>query len=175
MDLIQSNLAVRKSLAKYSNTDPDDWFLTFKARFGMATVFQAIYNIYGHSEVITQPYTCITAINPILVSNLKPAYADIDPSTLSITQPEKCYNSKTVAIVMQHTLGIIGDKPQAIADFAKKRRLILIEDSAHCLTRMATNESGEILADISVHSFGVEKVIKNTKFGGAIYLNPAIK
>ena len=75
MDLIQSNLAVRKSLAKYSNTDPDDWFLTFKARFGMATVFQAIYNIYGHSEVITQPYTCITAINPILVSNLKPAYA----------------------------------------------------------------------------------------------------
>lgn len=175
MDLIQSNLAVRKSLAKYSNTDPDDWFLTFKARFGMATVFQAIYNIYGHGEVITQPYTCITAINPILVSNLKPVYADIDPSTLSITQPEKCYNSKTVAIVMQHTLGIIGNKTQAIADFAKKRHLILIEDSAHCLTRMAASESGEILADISVHSFGVEKVIKNTKFGGAIYVNPELK
>ena len=175
MDLIQSNLAIRKLLAKYSNTDPDDWFLTFKARFGMATVFQAIYDIYGHGEVITQPYTCITAVNPILVSNLKPVYADIDASTLSLTQPEKLYNSKTVAVVMQHTLGIIGDKASEIANFARKHRLILLEDSAHCLTRMATDESGNILADISIHSFGVEKVIKNTKFGGAIYVNPALK
>ena len=140
MDQNQSNLAVRKLLAKYSHTDPDDWFLTFRARFGMATCFQAIYDIYGSGEVITQPYTCITAINPILVSNLKPVYADINPETLSINQPEKVYSSKTVAIVLQHTLGIIGDKSQKIANFAKKHRLILVEDSAHCLARMAKHK-----------------------------------
>ena len=175
MDQNQSNLAVRKLLAKYSHTDPDDWFLTFRARFGMATCFQAIYDIYGSGEVITQPYTCITAINPILVSNLKPVYADINPETLSINQPEKVYSSKTVAIVLQHTLGIIGDKSQKIANFAKKHRLILIEDSAHCLARMAKDDSGNTLADISVHSFGVEKVLQFTKFGGAIYVNPSLK
>ena len=175
MDLIQSNLAIRKLLAKYSHTDPDDWFLTFKARFGMATAFQAIYDIYGRGEVITQPYTCITAINPILVSNLKPVYSDINQSTLSISQPERLYNSKTVAIVMQHTLGIIDNNATKTADFAQKQHLILFEDSAHCLSRMATDESGKILADISIHSFGVEKIIKNTKFGGAIYVNPELK
>ena len=74
-----------------------------------------------------------------------------------------------------YTLGIIGDKAKTIANFAKKHRLILVEDSAHCLTRMATDDSGNILADISVHSFGVEKVFKYTKFGGAIYVNPALK
>lgn len=175
MDENQSNLAVRKLLAKYSHTDPDDWFLTFKARFGLAVVFQAIYDIYGHGEVITQPYTCITAVNPILAGNLKPVYTDINPATLSITNPEKLYSSKTLAIVLQHTLGIIGEESSKIADFAKKHRLILVEDSAHCLTRMATDNSGHILADISAHSFGVEKVIQNTKFGGAIYINPALK
>ena len=175
MDLNQSNLAVRKLLAKYSHTDPDDWFLTFRARFGMATCFQAIYDIYGSGEVITQPYTCITAVNPILVSNLKPVYTDINPETLSITNPEKVYSSKTVAVVLQHTLGIIGDKSQKIASFAKKHRLILVEDSAHCLTRMAIDDSGNVLADISVHSFGVEKVLQSTKFGGAIYVNPSLK
>lgn len=175
MNLDQSNLAIRKLLASYSHTDPDDWFLTFKARFGMAVAMQSIYDIYGHGEVITQPYTCITAINPIIAGNLKPIYADIDQQTLSITHPEKLYNSKTVAIVMQHTLGIIGEDCQQIADFAKRRRLVLFEDSAHCITRMATDKSGKILADISIHSFGVEKVLQNTKFGGAIYVNPALK
>ena len=175
MDLNQSNLAIRKLLAKYSNTDPDDWFLTFKTRFGMAVAMQSIYDIYGHGEVITQPYTCITAVNPILVANLKPVYADIDPKTLSLTNPEKLYSDKTLAVVMQHTLGIISENSNEIAKFAQKHRLILFEDSAHCATRMATNSSGEPLADISIHSFGVEKVLQNTKFGGAIYVNPKLK
>lgn len=175
MDLSQSNLAIRKLLAEYSHTDPDDWFLTFKARFGMAIAMQCIYDIYGHGEVITQPYTCITAVNPILVGNLKPVYTDTDPHTLSLTNPEKLYSHKTVAIVMQHTLGIIGDDSAKIASFAQKRRLILFEDSAHCLARMATDKSGAPLADISVHSFGVEKILQSTKFGGAIYVNPALK
>ena len=175
MDRNQSNYAVRKLIAKYSHTDPDNWFLTFRARLGMAICFQAIYDIYGSGEVITQPYTCITAVNPILVSNLKPVYTDIDPKTLSIDNPKKLYNSKTVAIVLQHTLGIMSGETQEIANFAKKHHLILIEDSAHCLTRMATDNSGNVLADISIHSFGVEKVLQSTKFGGAIYVNPTLK
>lgn len=175
MDLNQSNLAIRKLLAKYSNTDPDDWFLTFKTRFGIAVVFQAIYDIYGHGEVITHPYTCITAVNPILAGNLKPVYTDIDPATLSLSHPEKLYNNKTLAVVMQHTLGIMGDKAEKIADFAQKHRLILFEDSAHCLTRMATDTKGNVISDVSAHSFGVEKVLQNTKFGGAIYVNPNLK
>jgi len=171
----RSNLAVRQFLAKYTNTNPDDWFLTFRARLGMAVTMQAIYDIYGHGEVITQPYTCITAINPILAAKLRPVYADINPKTLSLTDPEKHYTNKTLAVIMQHTLGIISNDATKIANFAKQHKLILYEDSAHCATRMATDKNGAPLADISIHSFGVEKVIQNTKFGGAIYVNPKLR
>jgi hypothetical protein len=40
---------------------------------------------------------------------------------------------------------------------------------------MALTSKNEPIADISVHSFGVEKVLQNTKFGGAIYVNPNLK
>ena len=40
---------------------------------------------------------------------------------------------------------------------------------------MALTSKQSPIADISIHSFGVEKVLQNTKFGGAIYVNPALK
>ena len=175
MDLIQLNLEVRKQLAGFSNTDPDDWFLCFKARFGTATALKAIFDIYGSGEVITQPYTCITAVNPILAASLKPIYTDTDPETLSLAALEKYYSAKTHAVIMQHTLGIIGNKVERITKFADRHHLILIEDSAHCLGRLASDSKGRPVADISIHSFGVEKVLKDTKFGGAIYINPQLR
>ena len=171
----ESSKAVRQKLAKMTDTDPDDWYLCLKARFGMAVVFNALRDIKGYGEVITTPYTCITSINPILVSGLKPVYADIDPAFLSTTSIKSALvRPKTRAVVMQHTLGMIGDKTK-LAKFAADRNLLLVEDSAHCITRMARSKGGKILADISVHSFGVEKVLTTSKFGGAIYINPELK
>ena len=43
MILSESNLAVREKLAKYSNTNPDDWFLCLKARYGMAASFKMFH------------------------------------------------------------------------------------------------------------------------------------
>lgn len=175
MNYIESSRKIRQTLAKASGTDPEDWFLCLKARFGMQVVFSAIRDTLGAGEVITSPYTCITAINPILSGGLTPVYSDIDPSLLWFKNPKaKLCSGKTRAIMMQHTLGIIGDKSE-IATFAAKHRLLLIEDSAHCLTRMARDSKNQPLADISVHSFGVEKILTRTKFGGAIYINPRLK
>ncbi|MDO4219743.1 MAG: DegT/DnrJ/EryC1/StrS family aminotransferase [Candidatus Saccharibacteria bacterium] len=175
MNLSESNLAVREKLAKYSNTDANDWFLCLKARYGMATVFKTIRNTLGPGDVITTPYTCITSVNPILVADLKPVYADIDPTTLSITDANKHIRKHTRAIVVQHTLGIINQEIQSIGKTCKEEGIILVEDSAHCLARMALDNKSRPIADISIHSFGVEKVLQNTKFGGAIYVNPRLK
>ncbi len=176
MTYSEANLAVRKRLAKYSNTDENDWYLCLKARYGMATVFHAIFDLYGSkSEVITTPYTCITSVNPILVSHLKPIYADINPENLSITKPKHLISKNTRAIVVQHTLGIINKEINEISKTCNEHDLLLVEDSAHCLARMALNSKKEPIADISIHSFGVEKVLQDTKFGGAIYVNPALK
>lgn len=176
MNYIESSHKIRQLLAKASNTDPEDWFLVLKARFGMQVVFSSIREVNGKGEVITSPYTCITAINPILAGGLTPIYSDIDPQNLSISSPSAklCKSGKTRAIIMQHTLGVIGDKTK-LADYANKHRLLLIEDSAHCLTRMARDAKKQPLADISIHSFGVEKVLTRTKFGGAVYINPRLK
>ena len=171
----QNNLALRKKLANFTNTDESDWYLCLKARYGMASVFKSVFDVYGSSDVLTTPYTCITSVNPILVSYLKPIYADIDPGTLSITDADKHLTKRTRAIVVQHTLGIINPEIKQIYKLCKEKNILLVEDSAHCLGRMALTSKNEPIADISVHSFGVEKVLQNTKFGGAIYVNPNLK
>lgn len=175
MNYEESSAKIRQKLASLSETKAEDWHLCLKARFGMAIVFEAIRDELGNGEVITTPYTCITSINPIIVSGLTPIYHDIDKNLLSTGKPDDHYvKGKTKAIVMQNTLGIIGDKAK-LRKFVDKHHLLLIEDSAHCVTRFARDADDQILADISVHSFGVEKVLTGTKFGGAIYLNPKLK
>ena len=64
---------------------------------------------------------------------------------------------------------------QRVYKAIKDRNIVLVEDCAHCLARMSLTHKLEPLADISIHSFGVEKVLQNTKFGGAIYVNPKLK
>ena len=175
MNFEESSKAICKKLAELSGTKAEDWHLCLKARFGMALVFEAIRDKLGAGEVITTPYTCITAINPILVAGLTPVYHDIDPSILSTGKPDDHYcKGKTKAIVMQHTLGMIGNKT-SLRKYADKHKLILIEDAAHCVTRFAHDKDDKILADISIHSFGVEKVLTGTKFGGAVWINPELK
>ena len=123
MNYEESSAKIRQQLADYSNTNADDWFLCLKARFGMAVVFNALRDIKGYGDVITTPYTCITSINPILVSGLKPVYADIDQNFLStLSVKETLTTAKTHAVVMQHTLGMVGDKSK-LASFAKKHNL----------------------------------------------------
>ena len=175
MNYEESSAKVRAILAEYSKTKPEDWHLCMKARFGMAVVFDAIRDIKGHGEILTTPYTCITSINPILVSGLTPVYVDIDKDILSTSEvPTKLIHAKSYGIVMQHTLGMIGNKTK-LRKLADKHNLLLIEDSAHCITRFARDKNGKILADISIHSFGVEKVLTGCKFGGAIWINPELK
>ena len=175
MNYEESSEAIRKKLAALSDTKAEDWHLCLKARFGMALVFEAIRDKLGAGEVITTPYTCITAINPILVAGLTPIYHDIDESILSTGKPDdRLCKGKTKAIVMQHTLGIIGDK-SSLRKYADKHKLIVVEDSAHCISRFARDKDNNILADISIHSFGVEKVLTGTKFGGAVWVNPELK
>jgi dTDP-4-amino-4,6-dideoxygalactose transaminase len=173
MKSVQSSQKICAELAALTNTNPEDWHLCMKARFGMAVVFKSIAKVYGKGEIITTPFTCSTAINPILTARLTPVYSDLNLPTLSIKNPEALITKHTRAIVMQHTLGIIGNK-SPLRTLVSKHKLLLIEDSAHCLARLASTPKGTPIADISIHSFGVEKVL-NTKFGGAIFINPALK
>ncbi len=164
--------AVTDALAARTGTDPDDWFLVFKARYGMAVVFRALRKARGPGQVVTQIFTCSTAVDPILAAGLTPRHADVSPATVSIDPDRLTLTGTERAVVVQHTFGIVDDDRAArVAAAARGVGVLVVEDSAHCVGRMARDASGPV-ADVSIHSFGIEKVLP-THFGGAVWLNPA--
>ncbi len=165
--------AVQKDLARLTHTSPDDWFLVFRARHGVEATLQALAKTRGRGEVLTQPFTCTTALNPILSAGHIPVYIDTSYDDLSLDTDKLQSSAESRALVMQHSFGIESNIKKA-RTFANKHALLLLEDSAHCIGFMSRDNDGEPLADVSIHSFGVEKMLP-TKFGGAIWINPAIK
>lgn len=164
--------AVRTELARITATRPEDWFLAFKARYGMQQVFAALAATDRPRGVLTQALTCSTAVDPILVEGLTPVYGDISAASLAL-DPEGLQAADAVAaLVIQHTFGVVDEaRSRALAAAARGSGALVVEDAAHGLGRMARGEDGSPLADVSIHSFGVEKSLP-TKFGGAVWVNP---
>ena len=170
-----SFLHLKETLAALTATRAEDWLLFMRARHGMATVYQTLHQCFGQGNVTTQAYTCVTAINPILVAGLKPEYGDIDPDSIALVPNSAPLHEQTRAVVWQNTFGILADSKAALLrSRVHSTPAIFLEDSAHCVGSMVRDDKGEPLADISVHSFGVEKLLP-TKFGGAIWINPRLE
>ena len=177
----QTNVrALREALARRSHTDAADWFPVFKARYGLSEVMRLLADratTTGDDTVITQLFTCCTAVVPIVDAGMHVRYADINADTLSIdvhALHDRLKDGHVAAVMLQHTFGMISpDADLQIANHTKQAGALLIEDSAHCVTRMARSDNGLPLADISLHSFGVEKMLP-TRFGGAVWINPKL-
>lgn len=169
---------LREALANRTGTSPRDWYPVFKARYGMLETFSALRKAHGSGVVRTQLFTCCTAVDPIIVAGLKPRYEEIDPRTLSIDASalrESRGDAPTRAVMLQHTFGIIDNAADLhLAEATRKLPgALLVEDCAHCVARMSRADDGSPRADVSVHSFGVEKILP-TRFGGAIWVNPRL-
>ncbi|WP_022920897.1 DegT/DnrJ/EryC1/StrS family aminotransferase [Ornithinimicrobium pekingense] len=167
--------AVRRALAEASGTDAADWHLVSKARHGLLVVFRAVArHAGGHGEVVTQPFTCATAVAPIVTAGLRPRYADLDPDTMAIDPAtvHRVVSGQTRAVVAQHTFGRAAPVAR-LRDLAPEGAL-LVEDAAHCLGDLGRDRAGAPAADVSVHSFGVEKMLP-TRAGGAVWVNPALR
>ena len=85
-------------------------------------------------EVIIPTLCWSTSLWPIIQSNLKPIFVDINPLTLNIDEleVEKKITKKTKAILLVHVLGNSCDMDQ-IMKIKKKHNLILIEDTCESL------------------------------------------
>jgi dTDP-4-amino-4,6-dideoxygalactose transaminase len=163
---------VARRMADLTGTRAEDWFVVFQARYGMLQTFAALAQRRPDSAVVTQLLTCATAVDPILVAGMSPAYAEISPHTFSIDPDTLAVADDAAAVVIQHTFGIVDEaKARRVAGVAREAGALVCEDSAHCVGRMARDERGAPLADVSFHSFGVEKMLP-TKFGGAVWVNP---
>ncbi|NYI39914.1 DegT/DnrJ/EryC1/StrS family aminotransferase [Demequina lutea] len=166
---------VADRLAALTGTEAADWHVVFKARYGMLETFAAIAEHTSRRSVVSQLLTCATAVDPILVAGLRPTYAEVSPDSLSIDPDRLAVGDDVAAVVIQHTFGIVDDAAsQRVAAAARAAGALVLEDSAHCVGRMARGVDGAPIADVAFHSFGVEKMLP-TMFGGAVWVNPAME
>ena len=173
MSRVSAHQALRRELAARTGTEPGDWHLVYKARYGMQAAFEALRDAHGPGSVVTQLFTCLTAVVPVLAAGLEPAYRDVSARTAALDPERLSLPADACAVVAQHTYGLIDDAQTAeLARLAHAAGAALVEDCAHCVCRLARDASGAPLADVSVHSFGIEKILP-THFGGAVWVNPA--
>ena len=163
---------LKKLLAGRTGTCPDDWFLTFRAREALQVAFEEIRLHLFRSEAVIQPFTCSTVAEGVLAGGMVPVYADISMHSLSAAPENIPFTAKTGAVVVQHTFGMIDSMSMLKAkEKAHAAGAVVIEDCAQCASRMAIDAAGKPVADISVHSFGLEKMT-STYFGAAVWIDP---
>lgn len=148
--------------------------ITRNGRSAIAAGLKYYFNERG-GEVIVNGLTCYAVIQGIKAAGMKPVYADVDPKDLNFTisSIEKVLSPKTRAIMVQNTLGNMVNIRE-IEKFAKKHKLVIIEDLAHCVGRIYEDgrEAGTVGA-ITIFSFGKEKVIDAVN-GGAVAFRDSV-
>jgi CDP-6-deoxy-D-xylo-4-hexulose-3-dehydrase len=124
------------------------------------------------SEVITPACNFNTTVAPILQKGLVPVFVDIKPGfyTLDAAQLEKALSKKTVAIIAPHLIGNLLDLP-AIARFAKKHKLVFIEDSCDTIGSTFAGKGTGAWSDATTTSFYASHIITTGGAGGMLMLN----
>ena len=95
-----------------------------------------------------------TTVNPIIQNRLVPVFLDVTLPTfeVDVTQLEAALSPKTRAIIIAHTLGNVFDA-EAVAAFAKKHDLWLIEDCCDALGSTLKGKNVGTFGDIATVSF----------------------
>tara|TARA_Y100000590_G_scaffold470031_1_gene661495 strand:+ start:3941 stop:5041 length:1101 start_codon:yes stop_codon:yes gene_type:complete len=122
-------------------------------------------------EIIIPGFGYLAAANIALQMGLKPVFADVDLETFCITAEniKKRITSKTKLIVVIHTYGNVCDlKP--IMKVAKKKRIMVLEDSAESFGSKYYGKQSGSVGDIGTFSFQATKTI-TTGEGGMIVTN----
>lgn len=149
---------------------------------GRAALYHAlrVAGVGVGDEVIIQAYTCVTVPNAVLSTGAKPVYCDVDESlNLDHEELAKKITNKTKVVIVQHTFGnparidlIRGICKNPPAPFSKggNNEIFLIEDCAHSLGAKYNDKLIGTFGDISIFSFGRDKVISSVN-GGILCTN----
>ena len=117
-------------------------------------------------EVIVPDFTFIATANAVSLAGAAPVFADVsrETFTLDLGDAERRITSRTRAILPVHLNGRAPDMKQA-GDFARKHKLVLIEDAAQA---MGSSQRGQFLGtfgDAGVFSLGTTKIITSGQGG----------
>jgi len=143
-----------------------DVVLTDSGRSALYVALKAL-GVGEGDEVIVQAFTCIVVINAIKWTGATPVYVDIDESyNVHAEKIEQLITPKTKAIIAQHTFGTPANIRE-IQRIAKQHNIALVEDCAHALGVKTDGQMLGTFGDISMFSFGSDKVVSCVR-GGAI-------
>ena len=125
-------------------------------------------------EVITCATAFPTTVNPILQNGLVPVFVDVQLPTynLDVNALEPALSPRTRAIVLAHTLGNPFDVA-AVAAFAKKHGLFLVEDCCDALGSTYDNRLVGSFGDVGTLSFYPAHHITMGE-GGAVFTNQPV-
>lgn len=155
---IENKMAVKKALLTHSCT----------AALEMAAI---LADIQPGDEIIMPSYTFVSTANAFVLRGGIPVFVDIRPDTLNIDEKliEAAITPRTKAIVPVHYAGV-GCEMDIIMAIAKKHKLFVIEDAAHCVK--ATYKGRELgsIGHFGALSFHETKNIICGE-GGALLIN----
>jgi len=141
---------------------------------GTAAIHAAIASLRLNPgyEVITSPITDVGTVTPIILQNLIPVFADVDPLTLNITPEsiEKVITEKTKVIIPVHLWGAPCDM-DPIMEIAEKHDLIVIEDCAQAHGATYKGKTVGSIGDMGCFSLMNGKHITTGGEGGAVTTN----
>ncbi len=129
-------------------------------------------NLPEGSEIITPALTFSTTVSYIVRNNLVPVFVDVKEGTYCIDESkiEKLITNKTKAIVAPHLMGNIVNWKK-LYPILKKRKILIVEDSADTLGATYQGKSTGYYADISITSFYGSHIINCAGNGGMVCFN----
>jgi perosamine synthetase len=130
-------------------------------------------DIGAGDEVIVPDLTFAASINAVLYTGATPVLVDVDPETwtMNAAKLEEVVTPKTRAIMPVHLYGHPCDM-DPLLEFAKKHKLLVIEDCAEALGATYKGRRVGTYGDVGCFSFFGNKLI-TTGEGGMILFNNA--
>ena len=122
-------------------------------------------------EVIVPNFTFIASANAIEMTGATPVFCDIneDDLQINIDDCKKLISRKTKAIMPVHLYGFASNMDN-VMEFAKKHKLLVVEDAAQALGIKWNKKGCGSFGDVATFSFFADKTI-TTSEGGFVCTN----
>jgi dTDP-4-amino-4,6-dideoxygalactose transaminase len=125
--------------------------------------------INGGDEVITSTFSFFATAGAIVNAGATPVFVDINPKTfnLDVAQVEKVVTNKTRAVIPVHLFGQCAEMDPLI-EFARYKKLVLIEDAAQAIGAKYKNRLAGSLGHLACFSFYPTKNLGGAGDGGMV-------
>lgn len=161
--------ALEDELADFTNAK---YVITCSSGTSALLLAMLASEIKPNDEIITTPFSFISAAEMIAFLGAKPVFIDIDPLTFTLnpTLISSAITPKTKAIIPVSLFGQPSDM-DSINMIAKKHNLIVIEDGAQSFGSIYKNKKSCNLSPIATTSFFPTKPLGCYGDGGAVFCN----